>query len=52
MRRQRGITAVEFAVVLLLLSVLLAVSALLQWLAAVTFVTLAWPRVKDRYRGE
>lgn len=31
---------------------LLAVSALLQWLAAVIFVVLAWPRVKDRYRGE
>ena len=24
----------------------------LQWLAAVIFVSLAWPRVKDRYRGE
>lgn len=31
---------------------LLAISALLQWLAAVLFVALAWPRVKDRYRGE
>jgi hypothetical protein len=31
---------------------LLAVSAVLQWLAAVLFVILAWPRVKDRYRGE
>lgn len=31
---------------------LLAVSAVLQWLAAVLFVVLAWPRVKDRYRGE
>jgi hypothetical protein len=31
---------------------LLALSALLQWLAAVLFVILAWPRVKDRYRGE
>ena len=31
---------------------LLAASALLQWLAAVIFVSLAWPRVKDRYRGE
>lgn len=31
---------------------MLAVSALLQWLAAVIFVTLAWPRVKERYRGE
>lgn len=30
---------------------LLAVSALLQWVAAVVFVLLAWPRVKDRYRG-
>jgi len=31
---------------------LLALSAVLQWLAALLFVTLAWPRVKDRYRGE
>lgn len=31
---------------------LLALSALLQWLAALIFVCLAWPRVKDRYRGE
>ena len=31
---------------------LLAVAALLQWLAAVIFVILAWPRVKERYRGE
>jgi hypothetical protein len=31
---------------------LLAVSALLQWLAAVFFVYLAWPRVKEKYRGE
>lgn len=31
---------------------LLAVSALLQWLAAVLFVVLAWPRVKEKYRGE
>jgi hypothetical protein len=31
---------------------LLAAAALLQWLAAVLFVTLAWPRVKERYRGE
>jgi len=31
---------------------LLALSALLQWLAAVLFVILAWPRVKERYRGE
>ena len=31
---------------------ILAVSALLQWLAAVIFVVLAWPRVKPRYRGE
>ena len=30
---------------------LLALSALLQWLAAVIFVFLAWPRVKERYRG-
>jgi hypothetical protein len=31
---------------------LLAISALLQWLAAVLFVILAWPRVKEKYRGE
>jgi heme/copper-type cytochrome/quinol oxidase subunit 1 len=31
---------------------LLAVSALLQWLAAVLFVYLSWPRIKDKYRGE
>jgi hypothetical protein len=31
---------------------LLAVSALLQWLAAALFVVLAWPRVKERYQGE
>jgi cbb3-type cytochrome oxidase subunit 1 len=31
---------------------LLAVSAVLQWLAAVVFVILSWPRVKERYRGE
>ncbi len=31
---------------------LLALSALLQWLAAVLFVVLAWPRVKEKYRGE
>jgi hypothetical protein len=31
---------------------LLAISALLQWLAAVLFVMLAWPRVKEKYRGE
>lgn len=31
---------------------LLAVSAVLQWLAAVLFVILAWPRVKEKYRGE
>lgn len=30
---------------------LLAVSAVMQWLAAVVFVVLAWPRVKDKYRG-
>jgi hypothetical protein len=30
---------------------LLAVSALLQWLAAVTFVILTWPRIKEKYRG-
>ncbi|KAA3657153.1 MAG: hypothetical protein DWQ04_28950 [Chloroflexi bacterium] len=31
---------------------LLAVSAWLQWVAAVIFITQAWPRVKERYRGE
>ena len=31
---------------------LLPASALLQWCAAVFFVVLSWPRVKDRYRGE
>lgn len=31
---------------------LLAASAIMQWLAAAIFVFLAWPRVKDRYRGE
>ncbi|MCP4422554.1 MAG: cbb3-type cytochrome c oxidase subunit I, partial [Chloroflexi bacterium] len=31
---------------------LLVVSAFLQWLAVVIFITLAWPRVKDKYRGE
>lgn len=31
---------------------LLAVSALLQWFAALFFVVLAWPRVKEKYRGE
>ena len=31
---------------------ILPISALLQWLAAVLFVVLAWPRVKERYRGE
>lgn len=31
---------------------LLVASALLQWIAAVLFVYLAWPRVKERYRGE
>lgn len=31
---------------------LLAISALLQWLAAILFVLIAWPRVKERYRGE
>lgn len=31
---------------------ILALSALLQWLAGVLFVFLAWPRVKERYRGE
>lgn len=30
----------------------LVVSAVLQWLAAVGFVVNAWPRVKERYRGE
>lgn len=31
---------------------LLPFSALLQWLAGVIFIWLAWPRVKARYRGE
>lgn len=31
---------------------LLVFSALLQWLAAALFVILAWPRVKEKYRGE
>lgn len=31
---------------------LLVVSAVLQWLAILLFVLLAWPRVKERYRGE
>ena len=35
-----------------LISWLLPVSAVLQWCAAVLFIILAWPRVKDRYRGE
>ena len=30
---------------------LLVLSALGQWLAAVIFVILAWPRVKEKYRG-
>ncbi len=30
----------------------LAASALMQWLAAVAFVVNAWPRVKEKYRGE
>lgn len=30
---------------------LVALSAVLQWLAAVLFVILAWPRVRDKYRG-
>lgn len=30
---------------------LLAVSAVLQWLGVALFVLLAWPRVKERYRG-
>jgi hypothetical protein len=30
---------------------LLVVSAVLQWLAAVIFIFLAWPRVKEKYRG-
>jgi hypothetical protein len=30
---------------------LLAVSALWQWVAAVLFVTLTWPRIKEKYRG-
>ncbi len=30
----------------------LVASAVMQWLAAVFFVVNAWPRVKERYRGE
>lgn len=30
----------------------LVLSALLQWLAAVFFIIIGWPRIKDRYRGE
>ncbi len=30
---------------------MLAVSAFLQWFAALLFVYLAWPRVKEKYRG-
>ncbi len=30
----------------------LVLSALMQWLAAVFFVVNAWPRVKEKYRGE
>ena len=30
----------------------LVASALMQWLAAVFFVVNAWPRVKEKYRGE
>lgn len=30
---------------------LLALSALLQWLAGLLFVFLAWPRIKEKYRG-
>lgn len=29
----------------------LVLSALLQWLAAVLFIWLVWPRVKEKYRG-
>ncbi len=31
---------------------LLAFSALTQWLAAVLFVIISWPRVKDRFHGK
>lgn len=30
---------------------LLVLSALLQWLAVLLFLFLAWPRIKERYRG-
>lgn len=30
---------------------LLLLSALAQWLAVLLFVTLAWPRVREKYRG-
>lgn len=31
---------------------LLTISAVSQWLAAVLFVWLSWPRVKERFRGK
>lgn len=30
---------------------LLVLSALLQWLGGLLFVLLAWPRIKEKYRG-
>ncbi len=30
---------------------LLVLSALLQWLAGLLFTLLAWPRIKEKYRG-
>lgn len=30
----------------------LVLSAVLQWLAAFIFVLIAWPRIKEKYRGE
>ncbi len=30
---------------------MLVVSAFLQWLAVILFIILAWPRVKEKYRG-
>ena len=31
---------------------LLVVAAVLQWTAAVCFIIIGWPRIKDRYRGD
>jgi hypothetical protein len=29
---------------------LLVISAVLQWLAAILFVAITWPRIKEKYR--